>query len=296
MKSLVCENVVKVYSNKKVLDNVSLTIEPNKIYGLIGRNGVGKTTLMSIMTAQNTCDSGTITYGGEQVWENQNSLNNICFSREINPTIANSNTTFKIKDYLKMASFYYPYWDKAYAEKLINEFELDIKKKVYKSSKGMLSMVTIITALASRAPITILDEPVAGLDIIMREKFYSLLLENYTETGRTFVISTHIIEEAVSIFEEIILLHDSKILLKENTQELLSRFYTISGHEDVIDKIKVGLEIVHTENMGRSKTICVKLKDAQEIKTITKDVNVDVSAVTLQKLFVYLTTTQKGVK
>lgn len=92
--------------------------------------------------------------------------------------------------------------------------------EAWKNLKGMLSMVTIITAMASKAPFTFLDEPVAGLDVIAREQFYQLLLDEYTETGRTFVVSTHIIEEASDIFEEVIIVDKGEILLKENTQEL----------------------------------------------------------------------------
>ena len=87
----------------------------------------------------------------------------------------------------------------------------------------MLSMVTILVAMASKAEFTFLDEPVAGLDVVAREQFYQLLLEEYTETGRTFVLSTHIIEEAADVMEEVIILDRGKILLKENTQELVDR-------------------------------------------------------------------------
>ena len=77
--NIICKNVCKSYKNKKILENVNLELEPGKIYGLIGRNGVGKTTLLSIMSAQTPADSGDITIGGEQVWENKRALRNICF-------------------------------------------------------------------------------------------------------------------------------------------------------------------------------------------------------------------------
>ena len=83
MSGLECKNISKSYKDNKVLDNVSLNIEQGKIYGLIGRNGVGKTTLMSIMTGQNPADSGEVTYNGQPVWENAEALSHICFSREI---------------------------------------------------------------------------------------------------------------------------------------------------------------------------------------------------------------------
>jgi len=198
-------DVVKSYNKKEVLHSVSLTIEPGKIYGLIGRNGAGKTTLLSILTAQNTHDSGLVTYNGERVWENQKALDEICFSRELSPMLLFGQNTLKVKEYLRAAALYYPHWDKEYAARLIEMFGLDTKKKIYKLSKGMMSMVTIVLALASRAPITILDEPVAGLDVVAREQFYDVLLADYAETGRTFIISTHIIEEAAGVFEDIIL-------------------------------------------------------------------------------------------
>ena len=188
-------DVVKSYNKKEVLHSVSLTIEPGKIYGLIGRNGAGKTTLLSILTAQNTHDSGLVTYNGERVWENQKALDEICFSRELSPMLLFGQNTLKVKEYLRAAALYYPHWDKEYAARLIEMFGLDTKKKIYKLSKGMMSMVTIVLALASRAPITILDEPVAGLDVVAREQFYDVLLADYAETGRTFIISTHIMRK-----------------------------------------------------------------------------------------------------
>ena len=96
----------------------------------------------------------------------------ICaFSRELSPVMMFGENSYRVKDYLRAAAVYYPHWDKAYAEQLVARFGLDRKKKISKLSKGMMSMVTIVLALASRAPITILDEPVAGLDVVAREDF-----------------------------------------------------------------------------------------------------------------------------
>ena len=97
-------------------------------------------------------------------------------------------------------------------------------------------MLSIVLALASKADFTFLDEPVSGLDVVAREQFYRLLLEEFTESGRTFVISTHIIEEAADLFEEVIFLHQGKILLKENTQELLERCIYVSGRAEEVDQ------------------------------------------------------------
>lgn len=282
---LQCKSIIKKYKEKEVLHNIDLTIEPGKIYGLIGRNGAGKTTLLSILSAQCPATSGDITLGEETVWENQQTLSHICFSRELNPVAESAIASMKIKDYLKAASIYYPHWDNTMAERLVKEFELEPGKKLLKLSKGMLSMLTIILALASKADYTLLDEPVAGLDVFMRDKFYKLLLEEYDKTGRTFLISTHIIDEASPIFEEVIILKDGAILLKENTEELLSRALHISGREDAVDAAVKGLKTYRPEQIGRSKGITVLMDDHQEFPQ-TGDLSVQ--PVSLQNLFIAL--------
>lgn len=287
IERIVGEGIVKTYSKNDVLKNVSITLEKGKIYGLIGRNGAGKTTLLSILSAQNPATKGTILCNGMPVWENQEALDHICFSREINSggNAGTNGNSMKIKDYLYAASLYYPNWDKEMADKLVQEFELDVKKNMVKVSKGMLSMVTIIIALASKADYTFLDEPVAGLDVVMREYFYKVLLDEYMNTGRTFVISTHIIEEAADVFEEVIIVNKGEILLKEETQQLLDRAYHISGREEEVDSFMAGKKVYHVEKSGRSKAAMI-LANAGEL--IRGNENVDVQPMSLQQVFVAL--------
>ncbi len=282
---LICNDIVKTYGKKEVLHNIDLEIEPGKIYGLIGKNGAGKTTLLSILTAQNPPSEGTVTYNGMPVWENQDALDHLCFSRELNPLIGWGSNNLKVNKYLKTAAAFFPHWDKALAERLIKDFGLDVKKRICKLSKGMMSMVTIIVAMASKSDITILDEPVAGLDVVARELFYKELLADYAQTGRTFLISTHIIEEASSLFEETIIMKDGSVLLKENTQELLDRAIHVSGKAEDVDNATAGLNIHHTESIGRSKGVTVLLKPGQKIK---EGYDVSVQPVSLQNLFVAL--------
>lgn len=283
---LKAEGVCKSYGSKQVLHNLDLTVQPGKIYGLIGRNGAGKTTLLGILTAQNTMDSGSVTYDGQPVWENQEALNHICFSRELQPTLFSGQNNLKIKHYLGSASIYYPNWDRAYAEGLMEEFKLEPKKKICQLSKGQMSMVTILIALASRAPITILDEPAAGLDVVMRERFYQLLLEDFAQTGRTFIVSTHIIEEAASVFEQVIILDKGQILENAPTEELVEQFHYISGREDVVDQVCTGLEVLSTQQMGRHKTCAVRGTGSK--LDAARAADVDLSPMNLQKVFVAL--------
>ena len=282
---LTCEHITKVYGGREVLRDVSLTLEEGKIYGLIGRNGAGKTTLLSILTAQNPATQGTVALDGMPVWENRRALEKLCFSRELNVGAESGLAAMKVKEYLRIASVYYDSWDKDMEKRLLALFDLNVKKKLGKLSKGMLSMVTIIVAMCSKAPFTFLDEPVAGLDVVAREQFYQLLLEEYTETGRTFVLSTHIIEEAADVMEEVIILDRGKILLKENTQELVDRARYVTGLADQVDGATAGLPCHHVENIGRSKAVTVLLPEGEDLNP---GYDVTVQPVNLQKLFVAL--------
>ena len=283
--SLTCQHITKAYGGREVLRDISLTLEPGRIYGLIGRNGAGKTTLLSILTAQNPATGGTVSLDGQPVWENRKSLEKLCFSRELTANAESGLAAMKVKEYLRIASIYYPGWDKEMEKRLVELFQLNTKKKLAKLSKGMLSMVTIIVAMCSKAPYTILDEPVAGLDVVAREQFYKLLLEEYTETGRTFVVSTHIIEEASDILEEVIVLHEGKLLLMEETQALLDRVRHVSGKAEEVDAATAGLELHHTETVGRSKGVTVFLQPGQ---SVDESRDVSVQPVSLQRAFVAL--------
>jgi ABC-2 type transport system ATP-binding protein len=283
---LTAQGLCKSYGSNVVLHNLDLELQPGKIYGLIGRNGAGKTTLLGILTGQNSPDSGTVTYGGQPVWENQSVLDQICFSRELQPTLFSSQNNFKVKYYLRSAAIYYPNWDQDYALHLLEEFQLDPKKKISQLSKGQMSMVTILIALASRAPLTILDEPAAGLDVVMRERFYQLLLEDFAQTGRTFVVSTHIIEEASSVFENVIVLNDGRIVENSPTEDLIDQFRYISGRDDVVDAVCQGLEVLHVHQMGRHKTAAVRGSGVKLQAAYQADV--DVSPMNLQNVFVAL--------
>ena len=288
MNKLVCSNLTKTYGAKKVIDGVSLTLEPHRIYGLIGRNGAGKTTLLGLISGQNYPDSGDVTLDGEPVKDNQELLDQICFSRELSQILLFGRDTRKVKQLLKTAELILPYWDNEYAKRLIGEFELDEGKRIANLSKGMLSAVTIIIALASKSPITFLDEPVAGLDVFMRDKFYRLLLKEYTESERTFVVSTHIIDEAANVLEDVIIIDSGKILLTENTDELLSRHRIVSGRTDDIDEFIKGYKVTHSEFHGKSKTVCVEFDDYNKFKADVSTYDFDVSKASLQKLFMNL--------
>ena len=284
-KTLQAQGLCKTYGKTRALDGVTLTLEPGHIYGLIGRNGAGKTTLLAALTAQLPVDTGTVTYGGEPVWENESALGDLCFSRELSGKLGSSVNSLRVREYLKAGRLFYPHWDAAYADRLMAQFGLDPKKRISALSKGMMSAVTIVVALASRAPVTMMDEPVAGLDMVAREDFYRLLLEDYAATGRTFVISTHILEEAATVFERVLILKEGRLIEDCETDALLAQFCAVSGRDDAVAAACEGYEVLHTETLGR-QALCTVRAPAPEIAG--RGLDVDCDALSLQKVFVAL--------
>ena len=278
-------NLSKSYGKTKVLSDIDLDIEENKIYGLLGRNGVGKTTLLKLITSQLIRNSGEIKLDGFEVFENNKAMEDFCLVREFPSSIKEK----KVKDILALARIIYKDWDKEYEQYLIKEFGLVTKKKYLKLSTGNQTIVGLIIGLASRARITMFDEPTLGLDAAIRYKFYNLLLADYEKNPRTIIISTHLIDEVANLFEEVIILNDERIFLKDSVDSLINRSYFLSGREDSINKIVKEKRIIHTDEFGSTKIVGIYGELTEDEIIEMKHNNIEISNIPLQKLFIYLT-------
>lgn len=247
----------KSFGRHKVLTDIDLIIEENKIYGLFGRNGVGKTTLLKMISGQLSRNSGEIKLDGLDVLENDKAMENLCLVREF----SNSIKEMKVKDIFSLASIIYKDWDEEYKNYLIQEFNLRIRNSFFSNTKfsklstGNQTIVGLIIGLASRARITMFDEPTLGLDAAMRYKFYNLLLADYEENPRTIIISTHLIDEVSNLFEEILILNDEKIALHENVDSLREKSYFLTGREDNINSVIKNKKVIYTDNFGSTKIV-----------------------------------------
>ncbi len=283
------KNISKSFGKKVVLEDLNLSLKEDMIYGLLGRNGVGKTTLLSILTGQYLADRGEILLNGEPILENPRALSQICFVKE-SPVFSRGEVNdLKVKDYIRLARIAYPDWDQDFFEHLIKEFPISMKAKAYKLSRGQQTVVSMIIGLASRAPITIFDEPTLGLDAVYREKFYSILLSDYEEHPRMILISTHQVVEAENIFEEVVILKEKGVLLTENVGDLLSKAFYLSGDEAVIRSILPEEWILHQDRIG-SRSIVGAFGELTEVqRQKMREQNIEYSSMNLQKLFIYLT-------
>jgi ABC-2 type transport system ATP-binding protein len=275
----------KYYGSQKALDNFSVRFEKNKIYGLLGRNGAGKTTFLNIITSRIFANSGTVTAFGQNVVENAAVLPKICYISEKNLFMKK----IRIRDTLRFAGEFFENFDAVYADKLCEKFELNKNKRYNALSRGYESILRIVVGLASHAPLTIFDEPVLGLDAAVRDDFYRELIENFAANPRTFIISTHLIEESADIFDEAVIIKDGQLIEQTSTELLKENAFYISGKSDAVDSAVSGLHVIHSEMVANVKICTVYQKLEPEKLRQFASAGLDVSPVPIQKLFIYLT-------
>ncbi|AUG30945.1 ABC transporter ATP-binding protein [Microbacterium hominis] len=278
-------DLVKRYKDTTALDRVSLALEENVIYGLLGRNGAGKTTLMSILTAQNFATSGDVRVFGESPYENARVLTRVCFVRESQryPDDARPGHAFR------MARMFFPHWNQELADDLVRAFQLPMKTRIKKLSRGQLSAVGVIIGLASRAELTFFDEPYLGLDAVARQIFYDRLLADYVEHPRTIVLSSHLIDEVADLIERVIVIDRGRILLDEETDAVRGRAATIVGDADAVAAFTAGREVLHRESLGRVTSVTVLgALDADDRARLAAS-GLEAGPVSLQQLIVRLT-------
>ncbi|MGG3262371.1 ABC transporter ATP-binding protein [Bacillus paranthracis] len=285
MIALETKDITKKYKKKVAVNEVTISLEEHKIYGLLGRNGAGKTTLLNLLAGQITSSSGSVSIFGEHVFENSKAMQNICFVR----VKEEAQLSFKVKEIFKMCSMFYKNWDGKYAEELANKFQLNMTVKYHKLSHGMQTVVGIIQGLASRAPITIFDEPTTGLDAAHRELFYSLLLEDYGEYPRTIILSTHLVEEVTYVIEDVIIIKEGRLVVQSLVEDLLQQVQIISGQKDKVDEFLINKKVLNREVYG-NKGIAVIWEELsnEDYYSLEKE-GLAIDRITLQKLFIHIT-------
>lgn len=281
---IACKHLSKKFDDIYALDDFSMELEKNKIYGLIGRNGAGKTTLLKVLANQLFLTSGEINL---QLNENDE----VCLAREV---MHKAVIEYKVKDIFEIAALSYSRWHEPLKERLVEAFELNTKKKYKKLSKGMQTMVGIIIGLSSRAPITLLDEPYVGLDPVGRHLFYQFLREEYEAYPRTFIISTHLMNELQNMFEEVILIDKGKAVFHKTMDEIGEMSFALEGREEDIRSFIQHKHVVGTEKVGRFMVAHVMDRLTEDEMKRIKALDINISGMDLQTLFVKLTTSSKG--
>ncbi|WP_188208195.1 ATP-binding cassette domain-containing protein [Alkalibacillus aidingensis] len=273
------------YKDFQALKNVSFSLEGNKIYGLIGRNGAGKTTFLSLLAAFQEASAGQIQVNGEDVFENPEMMEKIALLYDVDY----KDETEKVKNMLEVAKRYRPNYDDEYAMYLLERFKLPLDKPINKLSKGMQSAFNVVMGLACRTPITIFDEVYLGMDAPTREIFYKELLEEQTNRPRMFILSTHLVSEMDHLFDEIVIIDQGEMLLHEDYESLVSKGVSITGDADVVDQFTQDKEILNEQRLGQTKAVMVYGTLGNDELEKARDNGLDVGPVSLQDLFIHLT-------
>lgn len=240
------QGVTKRYGETRAVDDVSFDLHENRIHGLLGRNGAGKSTAMRMLTGQEVPTSGRIRVFGENPYEHADVLQRVCFIKESQryPDI------FIARHALEAAAMVFPNWDQDFADRLVDEFRLPLKQRVRKLSRGQLSSVGVIIGLAARAPLTLFDEPYLGLDAVARQAFYDHLIADYAEHPRTIVLSTHLIDEVADIIEHVTVIDRGRIVMDDSSENLRSQAVTVSGPTRAVEQFSDGHDVLHREDLG----------------------------------------------
>ena len=280
MSELCVQHVEKHFGDTHAVKDMTFTLTSPRIYGLLGRNGAGKSTLLKLLTNRLFPDSGEILLDGQSVEENDAVLRQMYLMSEEKMFPPQR----RLCDIMRWTREFHDGFDLARAESLCQAFGLDTHKRISQLSTGYGSIFHDILALCVDAPFIFLDEPVLGLDANHRDLFYQSLLAAYSDHPRTFVISTHLIEEVAHVIEDVLILKDGALIIHEPVEVLLQRAYTVSGPAHKVDDFAVGKAVLGAESLAGIKQLTVL-----GLAPANTDADLRFGQPDLQKLFIHLT-------
>lgn len=274
--------VSRRYHGHLALDDVSLEVEGPVVVGLLGRNGAGKSTLMRVLAAQEHPSSGVVSVLGAPVWENDCALRRLVLVRE-----DQEYPDVKVRDAVRAASWFHPNWDGGLAEAMIEDFELPTGRAIKKLSRGMRSALGIVIGVASRAEVTLLDEPYAGLDPVARQAFYDRLLADYAEHPRTVVLSTHLIDEAAGLMERVVLIDRGRVVLDAPADEVRGGATAVTGSSSNVDRFVADRAVWDRRLLGAQQSVVMPGPLDEVDCARAQQMHLHLKALSLQEMVVY---------
>ena len=275
------KNVTKTFGKFKALDDLTLTVPKGSVYGLVGPNGAGKSTAIRLMTGIYRPDSGSVTMEGLPIYENPVSKLRMGY-------IPDDVFYFPSASMEEMRSFYkgiYPQFDDTLYQKLFEAFQLPKKNPIRRFSKGMQKQAAFHLALCTRPEVLILDEPVDGLDPVMRRQVWSLILSDVADCGTTVLISSHNLRELEDVCDHVGIMDHGRMLLERSLQDMQGTTHKLQ----IVGDVPKGLDVLHESQTGRLKTLIVR-GDPRQIHlkvSASNPVYYDVLPLSLEEIFIY---------
>jgi len=279
--------LVKSFDKFKALDGVEMHVEKGNIYGLVGPNGAGKSTLIRHLMGVYRADAGEILINGEPVYENREVKEKVvCIPDDL--------FYFLQADTLEMKRFYkgiYKDFDEKLFEKLKEYFPtIDVKRSIRRLSKGMQKQVAFWLAICCKPDVLILDEPVDGLDPVMRRQIWSILMAEVAEREMTVLVSSHNLRELEDVCDHVGIMHKGKVMIERSLSDLQGNISKIQvACPSGVPKLPEQFHVLHMSNTGRVYTLIVKgdPKEAEEYLNQSNPTVVDVLPLTLEEIFIY---------
>ena len=274
-------NLTKTFGDFKALDDLSMTVPKGTVYGLVGPNGAGKSTVIRCMVGVYRPDSGNITMDGQFVYENPDLKARIGY-------IPDDIFFFPAATLEEMRRFYkglYPDFDDDLFERLYEIFDLPRKNPIRRFSKGMQKQAAFHLAICCRPDVLILDEPVDGLDPVMRRQVMSLILADVAERGTTVLISSHNLRELEDVCDHVGIMDHGRMLLEKSLADMQGTTHKLQ----MVGDAPAGLEVLHESASGRLRTYIVR-GSAAEISNAVAAANpvyFDVLPLSLEEIFIY---------
>ena len=275
------KNVSKSFGKFKALDNLTMTIPQGSVYGLVGPNGAGKTTAIRHITGVYRPDEGEITMEGLPIYENPQVKQAIGYIPD--EIFYFSSATLK-----DMAKFYrglYPRFDMPLFQRLSEVFQLPMGSPIRRFSKGMQKQAAFQLTLSIRPDVLVLDEPVDGLDPVMRRQVMSLILAEVAERNTTVLISSHNLRELEDVCDHVGIMNHGKMLLERSLADMQGNTVKLQMVGDVPE----GLEILHQSSTGRLQTLVVR-GNAREVEAqveAAEPMFYDILPLSLEEIFIY---------
>ncbi len=273
------------YGDTVALDGLTVDLPEGAVHGLLGRNGSGKTSLLSLLAGHRRPTSGTLTVGGADPFENAAVMGGTAFIRDTLDASETENGAAAIR----FAADLRPGFDTGYAHHLAEEFALPLRKRVGGLSRGQKSALGVVLGLATRAPLTIFDEAYLGMDAPSRYAFYRLLLDDYVAHPRTIILSTHLIEEVANLFEHVLVIDQGRLVAYAETDELRGRGVTVTGPAAAVDAFVAGRTVLSEQRLAGTKAATVYGRPDAADAERARAAGLELGPVGLQDLFVHLT-------
>ncbi|GAA2749213.1 ABC transporter ATP-binding protein [Amnibacterium kyonggiense] len=273
--------VSRRFGRTTALDDVTTDVPSGVVCGLLGRNGAGKTTLMSILAGHDRPSTGAVEVLGSDPFEHARVMGSVSLVRD-NQRYPED---FKLRHVLRVAPRFHERWDADLAAALVDDFRLPARTTIKKMSRGQQSGVGIVIGLASRAPVTIFDEPYLGLDATARRIFADrLLASRFDGAARTIVLSTHLIDEMEQLLDHVLVLNGGRLVRAGATDEVTAAAWSLSGPADAALRLAGGRAPISTRRIGGLVSLVFAGPEPEGVGAEARAAGLQVAPVSLQDL------------